>query len=148
MPREPTYVNATTHPARELVLHGRFPARVVRRLPIRRVQVAELLAELARQPQRVADRLDEHAARNRVAQRRAREGQAVVVGDDDRRRLREARLVDVLEEIVVREHADAAAHHRAVVQQIRSGAARQDLRRRLVDRTVRKQQAAVDLEVR
>ncbi len=111
--------------AAEVALEARFPPRVVRRLAIRLIERAEVLSELAPQAERGADRLNQLAARERVRSAFAPvKVRPLSLRDEHRRRLREAGLVDVLEEVVVREQPDAAAEDRALVEQVRARAAR------------------------
>src|SRR5262249_25662717 len=131
----------------EIALHAELPARVVRRLAIRLVDRPQILTELALQAQRGSDRLDELAARNRVRQIRAGEREAVVVARDDPRRLRESRLIDVVEEVVVREEPHAAADDHLLGDRVFGRAARQELQLRVVHWAVGEEQAARYAEV-
>ncbi len=82
-----------------------------------------------------------------IAQRRAGEREAVVLGHEHRRRLGEALLVDRVEEVVEREQPDAAADHRLVVEGVRQACARQRLDQRVPGGAIGKQQPAGDLEL-
>src|SRR5437763_4355976 len=78
--------------AAEVVLSTELPAVVVRALAMGRRDGADGQSEAGGRAERGAARLQQRAARNGVGQV-GQEGGAVVVGGDDRRRLREAGLV-------------------------------------------------------
>src|SRR5207247_2354862 len=102
----------------------------------------EVLTERAAETVRRTDWLDEPARGNRVRERRARERQPVVERGQHRRADGEALLIDVVEEEIVREEPDAAAHDGLAVDEIREGAARQRLDQRVVGRAVGELQSA------
>src|SRR5947207_11785249 len=102
----------------DVALRSKLPSRVVRRLAMRRSDRAECQSESGCGSERGGRWLDQLSARDRIAHV-GQERRAIVIGGDDRSRLRECGLIAGIEGVVVAEEAESGAQDGLVAEEVR-----------------------------